>query len=62
MNCIELMVEEHKNIKRMLSVIRKTCYKILTGEEMDYNLNSRDFIPMPVAPLRAAGRARAAFS
>ncbi|MDW7683412.1 MAG: Mu transposase C-terminal domain-containing protein [Bacillota bacterium] len=35
--------------------------EVITGEVRD-NLNSRDFIPMPVAPLRAAGRARAAFS
>lgn len=37
MNCIELMVEEHKNIKRMLKVIRKYCYKLLKGENIDYN-------------------------
>lgn len=36
MNCIELMVEEHKNIKRMLAVIRKYCYKILKNEEVNY--------------------------
>lgn len=36
MNCIELMVEEHKNIKRMLAVIRKFCYKILKGESVEY--------------------------
>ena len=36
MNCIELMVEEHKNIKKMLAVIRKYCYKILTGEDVNY--------------------------
>ncbi|MCX7921358.1 MAG: hemerythrin domain-containing protein [Clostridia bacterium] len=36
MNCIELMVEEHKNIKRMLAVIRKYCYKILKGEKVQY--------------------------
>lgn len=36
MSCIELMVEEHKNIKRMLTVIRKFCYKILKGEKVDY--------------------------
>lgn len=36
MDCIELMVEEHKNIKRMLSVIRKYCYRILKNEEVQY--------------------------
>lgn len=36
MNCIELMVEEHKNIKRMLAVIRKYCYKILKNEKVRY--------------------------
>ncbi|MBN7773309.1 hemerythrin domain-containing protein [Clostridium aminobutyricum] len=36
MNYIELMVEEHRNIKRMLSVIRKYCYKVLKNEEIDY--------------------------
>ena len=35
MNYIELMVEEHKNIKRMLVIVRKYCYKILT-EEVNY--------------------------
>ncbi|HEY9062960.1 MAG TPA: hemerythrin domain-containing protein [Pseudobacteroides sp.] len=36
MNCIELMVDEHKYIKRMLSVIRKHCNKILNGENVRY--------------------------
>lgn len=36
MNCIELMVDEHKYIKRMLSVIRKYCNKILNGENVRY--------------------------
>lgn len=36
MNCIELMVEEHVYIKRMLAVIRKYCYKILKDEEVQY--------------------------
>jgi len=42
MNCIELMMEEHKNIKRMLAVIRKYCYKILRGEQVQYE----DFFKM----------------
>lgn len=36
MNCIELMVEEHKNIKRLLGVVRKYCLRILNGEEVQY--------------------------
>ena len=36
MNCIEIMVEEHKNIKRMLAVIRKYCSRILNGENVQY--------------------------
>lgn len=36
MNYIDLMVEEHRNIKRMLSVIRKYCYKVLKNEKVDY--------------------------
>lgn len=36
MNSIELMVEEHKYIKRMLKVIRKASNKILIGEEICY--------------------------
>ncbi|MFZ5989041.1 MAG: hemerythrin domain-containing protein [Bacillota bacterium] len=36
MNCIELMVDEHKNIKRMLVVIRKYCNRILNGDSVKY--------------------------
>lgn len=36
MNCIELMVDEHKNIKRMLAVVRKYCSRILNGEKIQY--------------------------
>jgi len=36
MDSIALMVEEHKNIKRMLKVIRKYCYRILKGMEIEY--------------------------
>jgi hemerythrin-like domain-containing protein len=36
MDCIELMVGEHRYIKRMLAVIRKYCYKILKGEQVRY--------------------------
>lgn len=37
MDCIELMVEEHKNIKRMLIIIRKLCYRIIKQEDVKYN-------------------------
>lgn len=36
MNSIELMVEEHKNIKRMLQVVRNACFRILKGETISY--------------------------
>ncbi|MEG0773297.1 hemerythrin domain-containing protein [Clostridium sp.] len=36
MKAIDLMVEEHRNIKRVLKVIRKYCVNILNGEEIDY--------------------------
>ncbi len=36
-NYIELMVEEHRNIKRMLVVIRKYCYRVLEDDkDLDY--------------------------
>jgi len=34
MKLIELMVEEHKNIKRMLAIIRSYSYKVLKGEDV----------------------------
>lgn len=36
MNSINLMMEEHKNILRMLEVVRKACYGILQGKDIDY--------------------------
>ncbi|SHK25151.1 Hemerythrin-like domain-containing protein [Clostridium cavendishii DSM 21758] len=36
MNSIDLMIEEHKNIKRMLIVVRKACFRVLEGEEICY--------------------------
>lgn len=36
MDCIDLMVEEHKNIKRMLVIVRKLCYRIIKHENIDY--------------------------
>ncbi|NSB31242.1 hemerythrin-like domain-containing protein [Clostridium saccharoperbutylacetonicum] len=36
MDGINLMIEEHKNIKRMLLVIRKACLGIMNGKEIDY--------------------------
>ncbi|MBX4261448.1 hemerythrin domain-containing protein [Clostridium estertheticum] len=37
MNAIDLMIEEHKVIKRMLAVTRKISIKVLNNEEVDYN-------------------------
>jgi hemerythrin-like domain-containing protein len=36
MDSIQLMMEEHQNILRMLSVVRKACYGILKGEDICY--------------------------
>jgi hemerythrin-like domain-containing protein len=36
MDAIELMVSEHKNIKRMLKVIRVMCIKVLNNENVDF--------------------------
>lgn len=37
MNSIEIMVQEHVYIKRMIKVIRKACLDIFHGGEVDYN-------------------------
>ncbi|AKA70697.1 hemerythrin domain-containing protein [Clostridium scatologenes] len=37
MNALEIMVGEHSNIKRMLKIVRKYCYKVLKNEALDYN-------------------------
>ncbi len=36
MDSIKLMMEEHQYILRMLAVVRKACYGILKGEEINY--------------------------
>ena len=36
MDGIALMVDEHKYIKRMLGVIRKSCIGIMNGKDIDY--------------------------
>ncbi|WP_129598110.1 hemerythrin domain-containing protein [Anaerophilus nitritogenes] len=36
MDGIVLMVEEHKNIKRMLEIIRRACLSVMNGKEIDY--------------------------
>ncbi len=36
MDSIQLMVEEHRYILRMLAVVRKACYKVMHGEEISY--------------------------
>jgi hemerythrin-like domain-containing protein len=43
MTLIEIMIEEHKNIKRMLLVIRSYCLRILKGEEVELE-DIRDII------------------
>lgn len=35
MNGIQLMVEEHKTIKRMLAVMRSYCLRIINGKDVD---------------------------
>ncbi|MDO4534430.1 MAG: hemerythrin domain-containing protein [Clostridium perfringens] len=37
MNAIEIMNDEHRNISRMLKVVRVCCYKVLKGEEINYH-------------------------
>lgn len=37
MNAIELMMEEHQNIKIMLKIVRKACFSILEGVEVNYD-------------------------
>jgi len=46
MKAIELMKEEHSNIKRLLRVIRKLCINILNRSEVDYEAfySAIDFI------------------
>lgn len=36
MDSIKLMMEEHQYILRMLAVVRKACYGVLQGEEINY--------------------------
>lgn len=35
MESIKIMVEEHENIRRMLKVIRKLCYRVMTNSDFD---------------------------
>ncbi|CAH2214687.1 hemerythrin domain-containing protein [Tepidibacter aestuarii] len=46
MDAISLMMEEHKNIKRVLKVIRKLCIKILNKEEIELDVFNKiiDFV------------------
>lgn len=37
MTSVEVMVREHDNILRMLKVVRKACFKVMKGEEINYN-------------------------
>lgn len=36
MDSIRLMMEEHQYILRMLTVVRKACYRVLQGETINY--------------------------
>lgn len=37
MNSVEIMVMEHDNILRMLNVVRKACFKVMNGKEVNYD-------------------------
>lgn len=37
MYAVQLMIDEHKNIKKVLGIIRKYCFKVLKEENVDYN-------------------------
>lgn len=37
MNAIEIMMEEHKNIKLMLKVVRKVSLNVLNGKDVDFD-------------------------
>lgn len=37
MNAIEIMMNEHRYIERMLKVVRAACFKVLKNEEVDLN-------------------------
>ncbi|GAA0078426.1 hemerythrin domain-containing protein [Clostridium sp. CTA-5] len=36
MNAIDIMMEEHRYIGRMLNVVRKACFKLLKEDEVNY--------------------------
>lgn len=37
MNSIELMIKEHEYILRMLKVVRKACFRVMKGEEINFD-------------------------
>ncbi len=37
MNSVKVMVMEHEYILRMLNVVRKACFKVMNGEEINYD-------------------------
>lgn len=43
---VDVMMEEHKHIKRMLQVVRKISYRVMKGEEINYDdfADAIDFI------------------
>lgn len=44
MKTIEIMVEEHKNIRRMLKVVRQVIYNFMENKEEEYDLDDFDLI------------------
>ncbi|WP_312702266.1 hemerythrin domain-containing protein [Sedimentibacter sp.] len=37
MNSVQIMVMEHEYILRMLGVVRKACYRVMKGEDINYD-------------------------
>lgn len=37
MNSVQVMIMEHDYILRMLNVVRKACFKVMKGEEINYD-------------------------
>lgn len=37
MTAVEIMMEEHRTIEPMLEVVRKACFQILEGKDVDYD-------------------------
>lgn len=37
MNAVEIMMAEHRQIERVLGVVRKVCFRVLQGKEIPYD-------------------------